>query len=48
MTALKRLEVSGPEALTFLQTMTTNQLDRKPGAVVYTLLLNEDGECAAT
>ncbi|SDJ03015.1 Glycine cleavage system T protein (aminomethyltransferase) [Lentzea albidocapillata subsp. violacea] len=43
MTALKRLEVSGPEALTFLQTMTTNQLDRKPGAVVYTLLLNEDG-----
>ncbi|WP_439657212.1 GcvT family protein [Lentzea sp. HUAS TT2] len=43
MTALKRLEVSGPEALSFLQTMTTNQLDRKPGAVVYTLLLNEDG-----
>ncbi|NUT49726.1 MAG: aminomethyl transferase family protein, partial [Saccharothrix sp.] len=43
MTPLKRLEVSGPEALTFLQTMTTNQLDRKPGAVVYTLLLNEDG-----
>ncbi|GGM86204.1 sarcosine dehydrogenase [Lentzea pudingi] len=43
MTALKRLEVSGPEALTFLQTMTTNQLDRKPGAVVYTLLLDEDG-----
>ncbi|MFJ8961577.1 FAD-dependent oxidoreductase [Lentzea sp. NPDC102401] len=43
MTALKRLEVSGPEALAFLQTMTTNQLDRKPGAVVYTLLLNEDG-----
>jgi glycine cleavage system aminomethyltransferase T len=43
MTPLKRLEVSGPEALTFLQTMTTNQLDRKPGAVVYTLLLNSDG-----
>ncbi|MEU0877460.1 FAD-dependent oxidoreductase [Lentzea sp. NPDC005914] len=43
MTPLKRLEVSGPEALTFLQTMTTNQLDRKPGSVVYTLLLNEDG-----
>ncbi|MGH3516950.1 MAG: FAD-dependent oxidoreductase, partial [Haloechinothrix sp.] len=43
MTALKRLEVSGPEALNFLQTMTTNQLDRKPGAVVYTLLLGEDG-----
>ncbi|WP_434443728.1 GcvT family protein [Lentzea sp. E54] len=43
MTALKRLEVSGPEALTFLQTLTTNQLDRKPGTVVYTLLLNENG-----
>jgi glycine cleavage system aminomethyltransferase T/glycine/D-amino acid oxidase-like deaminating enzyme len=43
MTPLTRLEVSGPEALNFLQTMTTNQLDRKPGAVVYTLLLNEDG-----
>ncbi|MQA61860.1 MAG: FAD-dependent oxidoreductase [Actinophytocola sp.] len=43
MTALKRLEVSGPEALNFLQTMTTNQLNRKPGAVVYTLLLDEDG-----
>ena len=43
MTALKRLEVTGPEALNFLQTMTTNQLNRKPGAVVYTLLLGEDG-----
>ncbi|GAB2519073.1 GcvT family protein [Nocardiopsis aegyptia] len=43
MTPLKRLEVTGPEALTFLQAMTTNQLDRKVGAVVYTLMLNEDG-----
>jgi glycine cleavage system aminomethyltransferase T/glycine/D-amino acid oxidase-like deaminating enzyme len=43
MTALKRLEVTGPGALPFLQTMTTNQLDKKPGAVTYTLLLGEDG-----
>jgi glycine cleavage system aminomethyltransferase T/glycine/D-amino acid oxidase-like deaminating enzyme len=43
MTPLKRLEVSGPGALSFLQALTTNQLDRKPGAVTYTLLLGEDG-----
>ncbi len=43
MTSLKRLEVTGPGALPFLQTMTTNQLDKPPGAVTYTLLLGEDG-----
>jgi glycine cleavage system aminomethyltransferase T/glycine/D-amino acid oxidase-like deaminating enzyme len=43
MTPLKRLEVSGPGALEFLQRMTTNNLNRKPGAVVYTLLLDERG-----
>lgn len=43
MTPLKRLDVTGPAALTFLQTMTTNQLDKKPGAVTYTLMLGEDG-----
>lgn len=43
MTALKRLEVTGPGALPFLQTLTTNQLAKKPGAVTYTLLLGEDG-----
>jgi glycine cleavage system aminomethyltransferase T/glycine/D-amino acid oxidase-like deaminating enzyme len=43
MTALKRLEVTGPGALPFLQTMTTNQLDKLAGAVTYTLLLGEDG-----
>jgi glycine cleavage system aminomethyltransferase T len=35
--------VAGPGALTFLQTMTTNQLARKPGAVTYTLMLDEAG-----
>ncbi|MGH3627319.1 MAG: GcvT family protein, partial [Sciscionella sp.] len=43
MTSLRRLELSGPGALTFLQTMTSNQLDRKVGAVTYTLMLAEDG-----
>ncbi|MEU8828338.1 FAD-dependent oxidoreductase [Streptomyces sp. NPDC048636] len=43
MTPLKRLEVSGRGALAFLQRMTTNQLAKKPGAVTYTLLLDEAG-----
>ena len=43
MTSLKRIAVTGPGALDFLQRLTTNDLDRKVGAVVYTLLLGEDG-----
>jgi glycine cleavage system aminomethyltransferase T/glycine/D-amino acid oxidase-like deaminating enzyme len=43
MTPLRRLDVTGPGALDFLQRMTTNQLAKKPGAVTYTLLLGEDG-----
>jgi dimethylglycine oxidase len=43
MTSLKRIAVTGPGALAFLQRLTTNDLDRKVGAVVYTLLLGEDG-----
>ncbi|MFG3504878.1 FAD-dependent oxidoreductase [Streptomyces sp. NPDC047821] len=43
MTPLRRLEVTGPGALAFLQRMTTNDLARKPGAVTYTLLLDETG-----
>ncbi|HWC78328.1 MAG TPA: FAD-dependent oxidoreductase [Pseudonocardiaceae bacterium] len=43
MTPLKRLEVSGPGALALLQRLTTNQLNKKPGAVTYTLLLDETG-----
>jgi glycine cleavage system aminomethyltransferase T/glycine/D-amino acid oxidase-like deaminating enzyme len=43
MTPLRRLEVTGPGALAFLQRMTSNQLDRKPGAVTYTLLLDDAG-----
>jgi glycine cleavage system aminomethyltransferase T/glycine/D-amino acid oxidase-like deaminating enzyme len=43
MTSLKRLEVTGRGALAFVQGLTTNDLDKRVGAVVYTLLLGEDG-----
>lgn len=43
MTPLRRLEVNGPGALDFLHGMTTNNLRKKPGAVTYTLLLDETG-----
>ncbi|MGH3877418.1 MAG: GcvT family protein [Actinophytocola sp.] len=43
MTPLKRLEVTGPGALDFLQRMTTNNLAKKVGAVTYTLLLDDAG-----
>ncbi|MFI5975767.1 FAD-dependent oxidoreductase [Streptomyces sp. NPDC051452] len=43
MTPLRRLEVTGPGALAFLDRMTSNNLRRKPGAVTYTLLLDEGG-----
>ncbi|WP_426975511.1 GcvT family protein [Pseudarthrobacter sp. O4] len=43
MTALKRLEVSGPGALALLQRLSAGQIDKKPGAVTYCLLLAGDG-----
>ena len=43
MTALKRLEVTGPGSLAFLQHLTTNQLDKPVGSVTYTLLLDRTG-----
>jgi len=43
MTPLKRLEVSGPGALDFLQRMTTNNLAKSVGSVTYTLMLDHDG-----
>ncbi|GHA04122.1 MULTISPECIES: GcvT family protein [Streptomyces] len=43
MTPLRRLEVTGPGALAFLDRMTSNNLRKKPGAVTYTLLLDETG-----
>ncbi|MFD5257894.1 FAD-dependent oxidoreductase [Streptomyces bobili] len=43
MTPLRRLEVTGSGALAFLDRMTSNNLRKKPGAVTYTLLLDETG-----
>ncbi len=43
MTSLKRLEVSGPGAVAFLDRLTTNRVDRPVGSVVYSLLLDERG-----
>ncbi|MDQ3030280.1 MAG: FAD-dependent oxidoreductase [Actinomycetota bacterium] len=43
MTPLKRVEVSGLGALTFLQRLTTGEMDKAVGAVTYTLLLDERG-----
>ncbi|MHA6799654.1 GcvT family protein [Bounagaea algeriensis] len=43
MTSLKRLEVSGPGALEFLDRLTTGKMDKSVGAVTYTLMLDEAG-----
>ena len=43
MTALKRINVTGPGAAAFLQRLCTNDVDKSVGAVVYTLLLDVDG-----
>jgi len=43
LTPLTRIEVTGPRATSFLQRLTTNDIDRPIGTVVYTLLLDERG-----
>ncbi len=43
LTAFTKIEVSGPGALEFLQSITANQIDRPMGKVVYTALLNQNG-----
>ncbi len=43
MTQLKRFEVKGPGAGPLLHSLTTSSMLRKPGAVSYTLLLDEAG-----
>lgn len=43
MTPLKRLEVVGPGAGQLLQRLTTGEMLRNPGAVTYTLMLDEAG-----
>ncbi|MBB4684096.1 GcvT family protein [Amycolatopsis jiangsuensis] len=43
MTPLKRIEVSGPGAVAFLQRLTTGKMDKSVGSVTYTLALDEAG-----
>ncbi|KAF2104030.1 Dimethylglycine oxidase [Rhizodiscina lignyota] len=43
MTPLRRLEVSGPGAAELLNRLTTGNVTRKPGAITYTLLLDDLG-----
>ncbi|MCW2880788.1 MAG: dimethylglycine dehydrogenase precursor [Sphaerisporangium sp.] len=43
MTALKRLEVSGPGAAAFLQRVSTGDVEKSVGSVTYCLLLDDDG-----
>ncbi|MER8007001.1 FAD-dependent oxidoreductase [Streptomyces sp. NPDC094149] len=43
MTALKRLEVSGPGAAEFLERLVTGKVAKSVGSVTYTLLLDHDG-----
>jgi glycine cleavage system aminomethyltransferase T/glycine/D-amino acid oxidase-like deaminating enzyme len=43
LTSLTRCEVSGPGALALLQRLSTGQIDRPVGSVVYTCLCDEQG-----
>jgi glycine cleavage system aminomethyltransferase T/glycine/D-amino acid oxidase-like deaminating enzyme len=43
MTALKRLEVSGPGSAEFLERLCTGKVAKSVGSVTYTLLLDHDG-----
>ena len=49
-TSFSKLEVLGPGALAFLQSITDNQMDQPPGTVTYTQMLNVHGgiECDLT
>lgn len=43
MTPIRRLHVSGPGALDLLQRLTTSEMNKDPGTVTFTLLLDEQG-----
>ncbi|GGO98931.1 GcvT family protein [Wenjunlia tyrosinilytica] len=43
MTALKRIDVTGRGAASFLQYLTTANVDKSTGSVTYTLMLDVDG-----
>jgi len=49
-TSFGKMEIKGPEALGFLQKICANQLDKSPGSITYTQLLNDKGgiECDVT
>ena len=49
-TSFAKIEVTGPDAETFLQRLCANDVGRPPGTVVYTQMLNERGgiECDVT
>jgi 4-methylaminobutanoate oxidase (formaldehyde-forming) len=47
MTSFGKIEVRGPGALTLLERAAGNRIDRPPGSVVYTQLLEKDGGIAA-
>ena len=46
-TSFGKVEIKGPGALQFLQSVTDNQMDKPVGSVIYTQMLNERGgiEC---
>jgi glycine cleavage system aminomethyltransferase T/glycine/D-amino acid oxidase-like deaminating enzyme len=47
MSSFGKVEVTGPDALTLLEEVAGNQIDRPVGSVVYTQLLEPDGGIAA-
>src|SRR5207248_1484282 len=49
-TSFAKLEISGPGALAFLQGLCDNDMDRPPGSIIYTQMLNRRGgiECDFT
>jgi 4-methylaminobutanoate oxidase (formaldehyde-forming) len=49
-TSFGKIEIKGPGALQFLQTITDNQMDKPVGSITYTQMLNEKGgiECDLT
>ncbi|TMF60327.1 MAG: FAD-dependent oxidoreductase [Chloroflexi bacterium] len=49
-TSFAKIEVSGPGALAFLQRLCDNDMDRPPGSITYTQMLNRRGgiECDFT
>ncbi|MFQ5933138.1 MAG: FAD-dependent oxidoreductase [Dehalococcoidia bacterium] len=42
-TPFHKLEVTGPKALEYLQSITSNQMDKPPGRITYTAMLNKQG-----